>query len=148
MHLPQHKLCTREMELELEVKFHIEFNWVTRPWRRTLTNAGSDVKFVFPRCPPRKTSCKLHTGVPRVRLTAFRSRRTWTPRNAVYTRAVFLDYSKLQTAGRHQQWVGWCAERSQPRIRRDVQMRRGIYTERESEANVWWRTVEPGTSDM
>ena len=35
------------MELALEVKFHLDFHWVTRPWRRTLTN-GSDVKYVFP----------------------------------------------------------------------------------------------------
>ena len=49
MHLPQHTLCTRKMELALEVKFPLDFHWVTRPWWRTLTN-GSDVKYVFPRC--------------------------------------------------------------------------------------------------
>ena len=62
MHLSQHKLCTRKMELALEVKFYLDFHWVTRPWRRTLTNGsdviyvfaltnGSDVIYVFPRCP-------------------------------------------------------------------------------------------------
>ena len=35
------------MELALEVKFHLELHWVTRPWLRTLTK-GSDVKYVFP----------------------------------------------------------------------------------------------------
>ena len=49
MHLPKRKLCTRKMELALEVKFYLDFHRVTRPWRRTLTN-GSDVKYVFPRC--------------------------------------------------------------------------------------------------
>ena len=41
--------CTlvRKMELALEEKFYLDFHWVTRPWRRTLTN-GSDVKYVFP----------------------------------------------------------------------------------------------------
>ena len=43
MHLSQHKLCTSYMELALEVKFHLDVHWVTRSWRRTLTN-GSDVK--------------------------------------------------------------------------------------------------------
>ena len=37
------------MELALEVKFYLDFHWVTRPWRRRLTN-GSDVKYVFLRC--------------------------------------------------------------------------------------------------
>ena len=37
------------MELALEVKFYLDFHWVTQPWRRTLTN-GRDVKYVFPRC--------------------------------------------------------------------------------------------------
>ena len=32
-----------------QVNFYLEFHWVTRQWRRTMTN-GSDVKFVFPRC--------------------------------------------------------------------------------------------------
>ena len=49
MHLSQHKLCTRKMELAFEVKYDLDFHWVTRPWRRTLTN-GSDVKYAFPRC--------------------------------------------------------------------------------------------------
>ena len=49
MHLSQRKLCTRKMELALEVKFHLEFHWVTRPWRRTLAN-GRDVEDEFPRC--------------------------------------------------------------------------------------------------
>ena len=35
------------MELALEMKFYLDFHWVTRAWRRTLTN-GSDVKYVFP----------------------------------------------------------------------------------------------------
>ena len=39
----------RKMELALEEKFYLDFHWVTRPWRRTLTS-GSDVKYVFPRC--------------------------------------------------------------------------------------------------
>ena len=30
-------------------KFFLDIHWVTRPWRRRLTN-GSDVKYVFPRC--------------------------------------------------------------------------------------------------
>ena len=47
MHLSQYKLCIRKMELELEAKFYIDFHWVTRPWRRTLTT-GCDVKYVFP----------------------------------------------------------------------------------------------------
>ena len=46
MHLSQRKLCTRKMELALEGKSYLDFNWVARPWRRTLTN-GSDVKYVF-----------------------------------------------------------------------------------------------------
>ena len=50
MHLSQHKLCTRETELALELKFYLDFHRVTWPLRRTLTN-GSDVKYVFPRCP-------------------------------------------------------------------------------------------------
>ena len=37
------------MELALEVKVHLDFHWVTRPWRRTLTN-GNDVKYVIPWC--------------------------------------------------------------------------------------------------
>ena len=49
MHLSQHKLCTRKIELALEVKFHLEFHWVTRPWWQTLAN-GRDVKDVFPQC--------------------------------------------------------------------------------------------------
>ena len=43
------KLSTRKTELALEVKFHLDFHRVTRPWQRTLTN-GSDFKYVFPRC--------------------------------------------------------------------------------------------------
>ena len=43
------KMCTRKMELALEVKFYLDFHWVTRPWRRRLSNE-SDVKYVFPRC--------------------------------------------------------------------------------------------------
>ena len=31
------------------MKFHLDFHWVTREWRRTLTN-GSDVKFAFLWC--------------------------------------------------------------------------------------------------
>ena len=46
MRLSQHQLCTREMELALEVILYFNFHWVTRPWRRTLTN-GSDVKTYF-----------------------------------------------------------------------------------------------------
>ena len=49
MHLSQYKLCTRKMELALEVKFISTFTEFTSPWWRTLTN-GSDVKYVFPRC--------------------------------------------------------------------------------------------------
>ena len=49
MYLSQHNLCIRKMELALEVKFDLDFHWVTHPWQRTLTN-GSDVKSVFPRC--------------------------------------------------------------------------------------------------
>ena len=49
MHLLQHKLCTRKMELALEVKFISTFTEFTRPWWRTLTN-GSDVKYVFLWC--------------------------------------------------------------------------------------------------
>ena len=47
MHLSQHKLCAREMELPRGEIFS-PIHWVTRPWRRTLTN-GSDVKNVCPR---------------------------------------------------------------------------------------------------
>ena len=36
-------------EFALEVTFDLDFHWVTRPWRRTLTN-GSDFKYVVPRC--------------------------------------------------------------------------------------------------
>ena len=43
----QHTLCTRKMELALEVKFRLDFHWVTRPWRRTLTY-GSDFKYIPP----------------------------------------------------------------------------------------------------
>ena len=56
MHLWQHKLCTRKMELALEGKFCLDFHWVSRPWWRTLTN-GSDVKYVFPRCHVASCSC-------------------------------------------------------------------------------------------
>ena len=35
--------------MKLAISFRL--SQVTRPWRRTLTN-GSDVKYVFPRCPP------------------------------------------------------------------------------------------------
>ena len=35
MHLSQHKLCTRKMELALDMKFDVDFHWVTRPWQRT-----------------------------------------------------------------------------------------------------------------
>ena len=31
MHLSQHKSCTRKMELALEVNFHLDSHWVTRP---------------------------------------------------------------------------------------------------------------------
>ena len=48
MHLSQHTLCTRKMEVALEVKFCLDFHWVSRPWRQTLTNRN-DVKYVFPR---------------------------------------------------------------------------------------------------
>ena len=50
MYLSQHKLCTRKIELALELKFYLDFHWVSRPWRRTLTN-GSDVKYIFLRSP-------------------------------------------------------------------------------------------------
>ena len=50
MHLAQHKLCTRKIELALEVKFYLDVHWVTRPWRRTLAN-GNDLKDVFPWSP-------------------------------------------------------------------------------------------------
>ena len=50
MHLSQHKSCTGETGLALEVTCYLDFHWVTRPWRRTLTN-GSDVNDVFPWCP-------------------------------------------------------------------------------------------------
>ena len=50
MHLSQYKLCTRKMELALEVKFISTFTKFTRPWWRMLTN-GSDVKYIFPWCP-------------------------------------------------------------------------------------------------
>ena len=43
-----HRFCTRKMKLALEMKFYVDFHWVTRPCRRTLTK-GSDVKYVFPR---------------------------------------------------------------------------------------------------
>ena len=49
MHLSQHELCTRKMELALEVKFYLNYHWAARPWRRTLTN-GSDIKYVFSWC--------------------------------------------------------------------------------------------------
>ena len=49
MHLSQYKLCTRKMELALEVKFISTFTDFTHSWWWTLTN-GSDVKHVFPRC--------------------------------------------------------------------------------------------------
>ena len=45
------------MELAPQVKFHLDFHWVTRPWRRTLTN-GSDLKYVFPRCRVYKPDAK------------------------------------------------------------------------------------------
>ena len=41
-----HKLCTRKAVFTLRVNFFLDFHWVIRPWRRTLTN-GSDVKYVF-----------------------------------------------------------------------------------------------------
>ena len=47
------------MELVLEVKFHLDFHWVARPWRRTLTN-GSDVKYVFPRCVSRTSGRSVY----------------------------------------------------------------------------------------
>ena len=50
MHLLQHKLNTRKMELALEVKFYLDFYWVLWPWRWMLSN-GSDVKYVFVWCP-------------------------------------------------------------------------------------------------
>ena len=31
--LSRHKWCTRKMELALEVKFYLDFHWVTRSWR-------------------------------------------------------------------------------------------------------------------
>ena len=43
----QDKLCTWKMELALEVKFYLDFHWVTLPWWPTQTK-GSDVKYVFP----------------------------------------------------------------------------------------------------
>ena len=46
MHLSQHKLWIGNMELALGVKFHLDFHWITRPWRRTLTNGG-DAGYVF-----------------------------------------------------------------------------------------------------
>ena len=42
MHLLQHKLYARKTELALEANCYLVCHWVTRPWRRTLTN-GSDV---------------------------------------------------------------------------------------------------------
>ena len=67
MRLSQHKLCTWKMELALAVKFYLDFHWITRPWRRTLTN-GSDVKYVFSRCHPtpcgdREYSATISTDV-------------------------------------------------------------------------------------
>ena len=67
MHLSQHALCTRKMELALELKFYLGFHWVTLTWRRTLTNEsdvkyvfpltnGIDVKYVFLRCPARTSA--------------------------------------------------------------------------------------------
>ena len=41
MHLSQPTLCTTKMELALEVKLCLDFYWVTRPWRRTLTNGSA-----------------------------------------------------------------------------------------------------------
>ena len=64
MHLSQHKLCTKKMELALEVKCISTFTEFTRPWRRTLTN-GSDVKYVLPRCREQQTwvsGGKLQSG--------------------------------------------------------------------------------------
>ena len=58
MHLSQQKSCTRKMELVLEVKFYLDFHWVTGPWWRTLTN-GSDVKYVFSRC-HRAPCCRFY----------------------------------------------------------------------------------------
>ena len=49
MHLSQHKLCTRKMELAREVKCISTFTAFTCAWWWTLTN-GSDVKYVFLRC--------------------------------------------------------------------------------------------------
>ena len=66
MHLAQYKLCTRKMELALEVKFISTFTEFTRPWWWTLTN-GSDVKYVFPRC---RHVCEFLCG-------ACRSVRVW-----------------------------------------------------------------------
>ena len=87
-YLSQHKLCTRKMELAIEMKFYLDFHWVTHPWRRRLTNGsdikyvfpltngsdvkyvfpmtiGSDVKYVFPRCPcNRVSSTTLLTAWP------------------------------------------------------------------------------------
>ena len=59
--MSQHRLCTRKMDLALEVKFMSTFTEFTRLWWRTLTNGsdvknvfpltdGSDVNYVFPRC--------------------------------------------------------------------------------------------------
>ena len=43
------RICTRG-------EIYLDFHWVTRPWRQTLTN-GSDVEYLYPSCP----SCRPHT---------------------------------------------------------------------------------------
>ena len=72
------------MELALEVKFHLDFNWVTRPWRWTLTN-GCDVKTYFRGVQYysistiTRTYRRMCTGLIRGRIHAGRRRRCRRP---------------------------------------------------------------------
>ena len=56
-------------------RWNVHFHCVTHPWRRTLTN-GSDVKYIFPRCPrsPRYRVC--HLDLLRLESRAFPAKKT------------------------------------------------------------------------